>query len=256
MSEGLKIVLHDFEGPLDLLLHLIKEAKIDIRDIFVSEVTGQFLVYMSEIHTLDVDKASEFMETAATLVEIKSRALLPKLEEMLPPEEDPKEKLFRQLEEYKLFQSATESLKNLENTNRFYKPPELEAGDVRHILKDMTLEALLNAYAKILHKIDKTAREFLQKKINREPFSVEEKITFIRDALIVRKQVSFFELFDSSSDRGEVIATFLALLELLKLQFVKAVQNEIYDDIIIKITDAGENAEEIEIEDIAEETEE
>ncbi|MFQ6724552.1 MAG: segregation/condensation protein A, partial [Clostridia bacterium] len=100
--------LDNFEGPLDLLLHLIKEAKIEIKDIFVSEVTEQFLQYMNNLEVLDVDKASEYLNMAATLLEIKSKSILPRIEEFTDDIEDPEQALIRQLEEYKLFKEASE----------------------------------------------------------------------------------------------------------------------------------------------------
>ena len=108
--------LENFEGPLDLLLHLIKEAKIEIKDIFVSEVTDQYLQYISNLNEIDVEKASEYLIMAATLLEIKSKAVLPKVEEYLDEIEDPEQALIRQIEEYKLFKEAGEKLKQQETT--------------------------------------------------------------------------------------------------------------------------------------------
>ena len=116
--------LDNFEGPLDLLLHLIKEAKIEIKDIFVSQVTDQYLQYIASMDVIDVEKASEYLSMAATLVEIKSKALLPKPEEFLDDIEDPEQALIRQIEEYKLFKETSEKLKQQENVNRFYKEPD------------------------------------------------------------------------------------------------------------------------------------
>ena len=107
--------LDNFEGPLDLLLHLIKEAKIEIKDVFVSQVTEQFLEYINGVEFLDVDKASEYLNMAATLLEIKSKSILPKIEEYLDDIEDPETMLIRQLEEYKLFKEASTKLKEQEN---------------------------------------------------------------------------------------------------------------------------------------------
>jgi segregation and condensation protein A len=233
----LTVKLEQFEGPLDLLLHLIKEAKIDIKEIFVSEVTEQFLIYIKQFNFIDIDKASEFMEMAATLLEIKSRSLLPKIEDLMPLEDDPKEKLIRQLEEYKLFQHASGRLKGIENVNRFYKLPSDCVFDTKIVLKDLTLEALLNAYANILYKIERGGIEIKTRKIDKEQFTVADKISLIREVLTKRKRVSFFELFENDCSRGEVISTFLALLELLRVQFVFAEQNGIYDDITLFYND-------------------
>ena len=109
-TSAYKVRLDNFEGPLDLLLHLIKEAKLDIATVKLSAITEQYLEYMEQIPELDMEKASEFIEVAATLIEIKSKKLLPKPEEILPEEEDPEAKLLRQLQEYKIFKEASEEL--------------------------------------------------------------------------------------------------------------------------------------------------
>ena len=135
-----------FEGPLDLLLHLIKEARIEIKDVFVSRVTEQFLAYMDGLETLDVDKASEYLNMAATLLEIKSKSILPKIEEYLDDIEDPETALIRQLEEYKLFKEASEKLKDQENVLRFYKEPDKSVGDVKVVYTDFNLDGLISAF--------------------------------------------------------------------------------------------------------------
>lgn len=234
-----EVKIENFEGPLDLLLFLIKEAKIDIKDIFVSEVTDQYILYMSTIATLDMEKASEFLEIAATLLEIKSNSLLPKIEDiMLGGEEDPAQKMIRQLEEYKLLKEASEKLKLFENINRFYKIPDDSVYNVKIILKDMNLEGLLDAFSKLLTKVEQKQRDIdVPKEILRDPFTVEQKINFIKDTLISKRQVSFIDLFDKNVIKNEVITTFQALLEITKEQFATIKQNAVYDDILITITE-------------------
>ena len=139
----------DFNGPLDLLLHLIKEAKIEIKDVFVSQVTEQFLLYMDGLSILDVDKASEYLNMAATLLEIKSKSILPKIEELVD-EDDLEQNLIRQLEEYKLFKEASVKLKEKENVDRFYKDPDKTVGDVRIVYSDFNLDGLIDAFSKLL----------------------------------------------------------------------------------------------------------
>ena len=134
--------LKNFEGPLDLLLHLIKEAEIEIKDIFVSEVTDQFLKYMDGLSVLDVDKTSEYLNMAATLLEIKSKSVLPKIED-LDDIEDPEQALIRQLEEYKLFKEASAKLKEQENVDRFYKEPDDDVGDVKIIYNKFIINLIL-----------------------------------------------------------------------------------------------------------------
>jgi scpA/B protein len=249
-----EIKLSNFEGPLDLLLHLIKEAKVDIKDIFVSQITEQFLSYVTGMTELDMDKASEYMEMAATLLEIKSRTLLPKLEEVFEYEEDPETQLIRRLEEYKVFKEAGEKLKEHEDVNRFYKAPEPNAEDVRIVYTDFNLDAMLEAFTKLLIKADLKKRDKNKaKEIPKDIFTVADKIVFIREQLSQRKEMSFYELFGEYYTRNEVITTFQAMLELLKLQYIKVKQTGIYEDInIVYNEERGEDADEPSIEEFSE----
>ena len=197
--------LDNFEGPLDLLLHLIKEAKIEIKDIFVSQVTEQFLLYMNGVEVLDVDKASEYLNMAATLLEIKSKSILPKIDEYLDDLEDPETALIRQLEEYKLFKEASEKLKEQENVLRFYKEPDKSVGDVKIVYSDFNLDGLISAFSKLLMRVDdKRKQENVLKEIPKEVFTVKEKVDTIRSILLERKSVSFFETFDKIYTRTEI----------------------------------------------------
>lgn len=238
-STKLKIGLEEFDGPLDLLLHLIREAKIEIKDIFVSEVTEQFLGYMNGVAVLDVDKASEYLNMAATLLEIKSKSVLPKIEEFLDEAEDPEQALIRQLEEYKLFKEASEKLKNYENVSRFYKEPDKSVGDVKIVYNDFNLDGLIAAFSKLLMKVDdkRWQEQNALQKIPKEVFTVREKVDVIRDTLLKRKSCSFFELFGHYYTRSELITTFQAMLELLKLQYISVEQNGVFDDITITLRD-------------------
>ena len=226
--------LNNFEGPLDLLLHLIKEAKIEIKDVFVSQVTEQFLQYMDGLETLDVDKASEYLNMAATLLEIKSKSILPKIEEF--DFEDPEQELIRQLEEYKLFKEASEKLKEQENDLRFYKEPDKSVGDVKVVYSDFNLDGLIAAFSKLLMRVDdKKRQENVLKEIPKEVFTVKDKVEHIRSVLLDRKEASFFEMFTSYYTKNELITTFQAMLELLKLQYITVVQNGVFDDITITL---------------------
>lgn len=235
-SLGYQVHLHNFEGPLDLLLFLIKEAKIDIKDVFISEVTVQYLSYMEQVNELDLEKASEFLSIAATLLEIKSGSLLPKIEDVFEETEDPAKKIIRQLEEYKMLKEAGEKLKMFENVNRFYKIPDDSVFNVKVVLKDMTLEGLLDALSKLMVKVSKKHyEEDNPKEIVRDPYTVEEKTEYIKQVLAVKKQVSFIDLFNGIFIKSEIITTFQALLELMRWQCVTAVQNSTYDDILITL---------------------
>ena len=230
--------LENFEGPLDLLLHLIKEAKIEIKDIFVSEVTQQFLDYMDGVETLDVDKASDYLNMAATLLEIKSKSILPKIDEFTDDMEDPEQMLIRQLEEYKLFKEASAKLKENENVLRFYKEPDKSVGDVKIVYNDFNLEGLIQAFSKLLMRVDDKARkENALKEIPKEVFTVRENVDYIRTVLLDKKEVSFFELFSSYYTKNELITTFQAMLELLKHQYMRAEQKGIFDDITLTLRD-------------------
>ncbi len=226
--------LENFEGPLDLLLHLVKEAKIEIKDIFVSEVTDQFLMYIQSLDKIDLDKASEYLNMAATLVEIKSKSVLPPIEDEFFEEEDPEQMVIRQLEEYKLFKEASEKLKSQEDVDKFYKAPDKSAGEVKIIYKDFNLDGLIAAFSKLLLKVDEKQRaEQEQKEIPKDVFTVAEKIEVIKTNLLARQEMSFFELFSGYYSKNELITTFQALLELLKWQYLKVEQNGIFDDITI-----------------------
>ena len=229
--------LDNFEGPLDLLLHLIKEAKIEIKDIFVSQVTEQFLEYINGVSSLDVDKASEYLNMAATLLEIKSKSLLPKIE-IIDENEDPEQALIRQLEEYKLFKDASEKLKEKENVSRFYKEPDKTVGEVKVVYNDFNLDGLINAFSKLLMRVDdKTRKDNVLKEIPKEVFTVKDKVDQIRTVLLERKSISFFEMFSYHYTKTELITTFQALLELLKLQYVSVEQNGVFEDITINLRD-------------------
>ena len=229
--------LANFEGPLDLLLHLIKEAKIEIKDIFVSQVTEQFLAYINGVDVLDVDKASEYLNMAATLLEIKSKSLLPKIE-ILDDTEDPEQTLIRQLEEYKLFKEASEKLKEKENVLRFYKEPDQTVGEIKIVYSDFNLDGLINAFSKLLMRVeDKSRQENLLKEIPKEVFTVKDKVQEIRTVLLERKSISFFEMFSPHYTKTELITTFQAMLELLKLQYISVEQNGVFEDITITLRD-------------------
>ena len=228
--------LDNFEGPLDLLLHLIKEAKIEIKDIFVSDVTEQFLKYMEGLSQIDVDKASEYLNMAATLLEIKSKSLLPKIEEFDEDYEDPEEMIKRRLEEYKLFKEASEKLKQIENVERFYKEPDKSVGDVRIVYNDFNIDGLIEAFSKLLMRVDdKKRQENVLKEIPKEVFTVKDKVEFIRNVLVDKQTISFFELFTEHLSKSELITTFQAMLELLKLQYISVEQNGVFDDITINL---------------------
>lgn len=225
--------IENFEGPLDLLLHLIKKSKLEIEEVKLSEITEQYLKIMDQIENVDLEVASEFIEVAATLIEIKSKALLPRLELIDEDEEDPEALLLQRLAEYKLFKETIEKIKPLEDVDRYYKDPEPDAHKFRIVLKDMDMEMLVNAFTGIFHRVRDVEAKATPKEVVKEQFTVSGKVAAIKDALVLKKTVMFSNLFESSSSRDEVITTFLAILELLKLQEIKVKQNDVFSDIEI-----------------------
>lgn len=232
-SNSYHVVLKNYDGPLDLLLDFVKRAKIRIEDIFISDITEQYLAAMEQIDELDMDQAADFIEVAATLLEIKSRALLPRPEVIEAPENDPKAEFIHRLDEYRLFKEAAEKMREQEIVNMHYRAPDDSVGQPRLVLKDMTTEGLVNALRKMFEKISTRQKVFRTKKIDLDPFTVAQKIDYIRDRMRVSERVTFDELFDEDFTVNEVITTFLALLELLKAQEVSAQQNGIFETITI-----------------------
>lgn len=232
----LELKLSNFDGPLDLLLSLVKENKIEIKDIFVSQVTEQFLAYMDQVSDLDVELAGEYMAMSATLLEIKSRALLPILKELEPEEETPEEVLIRQLEEYKLFKEIVTELKTQENVDRFYREPDKNVGkEVSVIKENLSIDGFVAAFNKFLAKLQvKTEQSTTVNRVMaRESFSVPQKINYIREVLKTVDQFRFMELFDEHVTRNEFVTTFIAVLELLKLQVISLRQEGLFEDIVI-----------------------
>ncbi len=234
-SDAYRFKLDNFEGPLDLLLHLIKDAKLDIATVKLADITEQYLEYMQDIKNVDMDKASEFITVAATLIEIKSKKILPVEQEAEPDEEDDEVILLKRLKEYELFKETGKKLKEIEDVNKLYRAPGKETEKVKVIMKDMVLDQLLDAFAKLLAKeeLKKAVQSDQPKKIVKDRFTVAEKIISIRNFAKERKRFEFEELFDDEMTKSELINTFLALLELLKLQTVKVIQSGTFGNIVI-----------------------
>lgn len=232
-SDAYKVHLDAFDGPLDLLLSLVKTAKIRIEDIFVSQITEQYMEYMNEIRTVDLERASEFIEMAAWLLEIKSKSLLPKPKEEVPDEEDPQKQLIQRLEEYKLYKEACKKMKEQEVIGIHYREPDSSVGETRFVLKDMNMDGLMKALQKMFLKLEKKSLVTKERKITLDRFTVAEKISHIKDFMLLRDEAKFTDLFEEDYSKSEIITTFQALLELLKLQFVTARQQETFGDIVL-----------------------
>ena len=231
-NEQYTVKITDFEGPLDLLLHLIRDAKLDIKTVPLAQVTGQYIGFLSQLDGLDLDLASEFIEVGATLVEIKARGILP----APVVEEDPEDiesRLRAQLEEYKLLKEASQQLKELENVDRLYKDPVEFKPEYKYTLDNLSIDALVSAFTRIMHRVTANAAPIQARQIRMDRFTVRDKIKDIRSRLLAVGSVNFFELFDVDFTKSEIINTFLALLELLKTQEIKAVQQDAFADIVI-----------------------
>lgn len=234
VQSQLSFKLDGFEGPLDLLLHLIKEKNVSIQDVKISEITDQYLKYMENIHDLDMDEATAFLDMTSRLLEIKSKSLLP-VEQTDDEEEemDEETRLKIQLQEYQLFKEAGGNLQKFENVNRLYKQPDKNVGDARIVFNQFNLDKLLDAFAFILMKT-KDRENPQEKKINKDRWTVADKMAFLNNVLKEHKEINFFSLFDDSYSKLEVITVFMAILELLKHQKIEVVQAEKYADIKIK----------------------
>ena len=241
-DSAIKYKLQDFEGPLDLLLHLIKDKKMDIMEVQLAEITDQYLSYIQNLKESDMELATEFLVMATRLMEIKSFKMLP-VEPIEDDEEqlDPELELKMQLQEYQLFKEVSESLHNIENVNRFYKAPDKSVGDPRIVFNQFNLDKMLDAFAVILMRADNKEHAEQSKKINKDRWTVAEKLSFLKGVLKENKEINFFSLFDANYSKLEIITVFLAVLELLKFQYAEVVQADKYEDIIIR---AKEHVEE------------
>lgn len=232
-------VLDNFEGPLDLLLYLIKQEEIEIKDIFVSQVTEQFLAYMKGLPYLDMEKASEYLNIAATIIDIKARSLLP------PPDDfegdfddymdvddyDPKRELIQALEEYQ----TAKKLKERETIGYIFKEPDKDFTAVQVQYRDLTVDGLVSAFTKMMLRLESQRKEKAPpREIPKDRFTVREKIKHIRETVASREQMQFEELFDEESTTAEIVTTFQALLELLKHQFILVEQDDLFASIRIK----------------------
>ena len=237
-SESYKVRLSNFEGPLDLLLYLIKDSKLEIENIKLASITEQYLNYMKDIDKVDMENAAEFIEVAATLVEIKSKSMIPQEQDKIKDEDDPEWILLQRLKEYKLYKEASEKMKTQEIANRMYKLPDEKVNDFRNVLTQMTVDGLIKAFTNLLTKA--AVREVVQEErtIEKDRWTVEEKIFEIKTIVSTCEKIKFDELVGEDFSRGEIITLFMAMLELLKLQVINVSQEEMFGEIqIIK----GEN---------------
>jgi len=230
-----KVKLEIFEGPLDLLLYLIKKEELDIYDIPIAKITDQYLEYLKMMELLDLDIAGEFIVMAATLMQIKSKMLLPPDE--TPPEEaaeeDPRAELVKRLLEYRKFKEAADQLAEKEAkasvlySRKTQEAPELDTDE--NPFFEASIFDLLTAFSKILKDIPKETFH----KVVKEKFTVGEKIHSIFHMLVEEPKIYFSRLFRQAKSKLEIIATFLAVLELIRLKEIVVIQKGPFEDIEI-----------------------
>ena len=235
MEYTLKI--NDFEGPFDLLLHLIKEAKMSVFDFSVEEIVKSYLDYINKMQEVNLTIASSYLVMASELIEIKSRMLLPRREDDTEEEEDPKERLINRLIEYQKYKDLTEEFKNMEEKRKeiYTKLPEdLSSYTEDNVLKNsnVTLDDLLLAFQAFLER--QKEEVVLETKVTKREITVEERRRDIKSRLRKNKKVSFFELFDIIT-KEYVVVTFLAVLEMVRKNELNIIQENNFDDIICEV---------------------
>lgn len=238
-----KVVLETFEGPLDLLYHLIYKNKVDIYDIPIAEITDQYIQYVETMQELDMNVTSEFLVMVATLLEIKSKMLLPIPDEDDDDSEDedidPRAELVRRLIEYKKYKIVAEELKTKESVQQkiFFKPKE----EIEHFIDDtqpklegVVLNDLFKAFSDIMKKQNDLGEDFDLTEIERDEITIEESIEDLLGILEYVEEIKFQDLFRINYNKIKIVVTFLSVLELIKLNAITIVQDYNFGDIIIK----------------------
>ena len=213
-----RVHLSQFSGPLDLLLHLVEKAEVDIKDIFVSEITSEFLEYLKEIDELDMEQASSFLTVAATLVYMKSRSLFPPAPKEEEEEEDPGELLIRQLREYKTFKEASETMRELAHeAARMHSklPEEIPVPPTEIILKDTTTQKLFEAMLSALNRGEEPEKRETLHEVTADAFTIRSCSRRVRDVLRSNNGKTCFEELTEGASKMEIIVTFMALLEMI-----------------------------------------
>ena len=230
--DALEVFLEAFEGPLDLLLYLIRKQNINILDIPVAEITRQYMGYVELMQSVRLELAAEYLVMAAMLAEIKSRMLLPRSATIEEEEDDPRAELIRRLQEYERYKAAAEGIDQLPRVGRDLTVPCLEApqAKARKLLPDVSLEELLLSMAEVLRRADM----FESHQVSREVLSTRERMSEVLERLKGGAFVPFVALFLAEEGRLGVVVTFMAVLELIKEQLVELVQNEIFGPIHVR----------------------
>ena len=230
--DALEVILEAFEGPLDLLLYLIRKQNIDILDIPVAEITRQYMSYVELMKTVRLELAAEYLLMAAMLAEIKSRMLLPRKTSIDEAEEDPRAEVIRRLQEYEQIKIAAEKLDELPRVDRDIKPIQLIAAEAKanKLLPEVSLQELLSAVSDVL----KRAELFEQHQVTRETLSIRERMTAILAKIAGKGFVPFIQLFQAEEGKLGVVVTFMAILELVKESLLDLIQNEPFAPIHVK----------------------
>nr|WP_167369183.1 ScpA family protein [Pseudomonas punonensis] len=240
----MEVFLEAFEGPLDLLLYLIRKQNIDVLDIPVAEITRQYMGYVELMHSVRLELAAEYLVMAAMLAEIKSRMLLPRSAIAEEEEDDPRAELIRRLLEYERFKAAAEGIDGLPRVGRDLIVPRVEAPEARarKLLPTVELQELLVSMAEVLRRADM----FESHQVSREALSTRERMSEVLERLQGGAFVPFVELFTAEEGRLGVVVTFMAILELVKESLVELVQNEAFAAVHVRLRVAG--VEEVESE--------
>ena len=249
---ALKIKIDNFEGPFDLLLHLIKKNELDIYNISISQITNQYLQYINSLKEMDLEITSEFIVIAATLLQIKSRELLPKAKEdesaVTPEEQDPEKILIEKLIEYKKYKGAAAFLKSKAGMEHimFTKKPEVIVEDkkdikMEEVFKNITILDLFNIYNEIMRTYkNKMNTNAISGEIPIDQYKIEDKMIYIKQRIKKSKSISFSKLAKECSAKIEVIVTFLGMLELIKLRVIRVTQEENFKEIFLERVDLNE----------------
>jgi len=225
----MKIKLDIFEGPLDLLLYLIKRDHLNVYDIPIANVVDQYLQFLDLMKLLDINVASEYLVTAANLINIKSKMLLPREEEAQEPEGDPREELVRKLLEYEKFKEAADFFREKEQErNKYFRRPVNESQKAEAYIEASIFD-LINAFKSALKDIPKDM--FFE--VVKYEFTVEEKVHDILHYLVEKPNLSLSDLFNRARNKIEIIAMFLAILELIRLKEIVILQKELFGEIRI-----------------------
>ncbi|WP_161628446.1 segregation and condensation protein A [Pseudomonas cremoricolorata] len=235
----MEVFLDAFEGPLDLLLYLIRKQNIDILDIPVAEITRQYMTYVELMKNVRLELAAEYLVMAAMLAEIKSRMLLPRSAEVEAEEGDPRAELIRRLQQYERFKAAAEDLDQLPRQGRDFYLPRLEAplAKVRKLLPEVSLPELLMSMAEVMRRNDL----FESHQITREVLSTRERMSHVLERLRGGGFVPFVELFTAEEGKLGVVVTFMAILELVKESLIELVQNEPFTPIHVRVRSAADS---------------